>query len=189
MAPGEQLRSDELWWPSPAPSDAPPPATATTPATAYRKQPFRWHGSFPQFWFSTHGTEQFARSFYTGYEWKQSPQSIRDSGRQCRRSRRPTQVRMANICLTFCLQKCDEFVLMFCFFVTHHSTVTVAPWNNNHHQASDTSTFDRLRDTCNKMFVRDGHLRGSSQFALSPTLPRVSTHKCWFQIYIIFLCV
>ena len=51
------------------------------------------------------------------------------------------------------------------------SNVTVAPWNN---QASDTSTFDRLRDTCNKMFLRDGHLRGSSQFALSPTLPRVS---------------
>nr|CAH0112383.1 unnamed protein product [Daphnia galeata] len=49
------------------------------------------------------------------------------------------------------------------------SNVTVAPWNN---QASDTSTFDRLRDTCNKMFLRDGHLRGSSQFALSPTLPR-----------------
>ncbi|XP_059350728.1 uncharacterized protein LOC130685375 isoform X2 [Daphnia carinata] len=49
------------------------------------------------------------------------------------------------------------------------SNVTVAPWNN---QGSDTSTFDRLRDTCNKMFLRDGPLRGSSQFALSPTLPR-----------------
>lgn len=54
---------------------------------------------------------------------------------------------------------------------SNDSNVTVAPWNN---QASDTSTFDRLRDTCNKMFLRDGHLRGSSQFALSPTLPRVS---------------
>ena len=50
--------------------------------------------------------------------------------------------------------------------------MTVAPWNNH---ATDTSTFDRLRDTCNKMFQRDGHLRGSSQFAaLSPVAPRVS---------------
>ncbi len=63
------------------------------------------------------------------------------------------------------------------------STVTVAPWGQQQQQhqgggssLGDTSTFDRLRDTCNKMFLRDGNLRGSSQFAaaLSPTLPRVT---------------
>lgn len=74
------------------------------------------------------------------------------------------------------------------------STVTVAPWGQQQHQGGgsslgDTSTFDRLRDTCNKMFLRDGNLRGSSQFAaaLSPTLPRVTgvyvsilKHYHWF---------
>lgn len=59
--------------------------------------------------------------------------------------------------------------------LSHSSTtVTVAPWSLNE-PAGDTSTFDRLRDTCNKMFVRDGHLRGSSQLALSPNLPRVTS--------------
>lgn len=75
-----------------------------------------------------------------------------------------------------CLQNLFSFpysslISYFMFGYVYNSNVTVAPWNN---QSSDTSTFDRLRDTCNKMFLRDGHLRGSSQFALSPTLPRVS---------------
>ena len=72
------------------------------------------------------------------------------------------------------------------------STVTVAPWTSQQQQQQvggnlgDTSTFDRLRDTCNKMFLRDGNLRGSSQFAaaLSPTLPRVS-HLCKYFLKLI----
>ena len=57
------------------------------------------------------------------------------------------------------------------------SAAPAAPWNaaGALDAAGDTSTFDRLRDTCNKMFLRDRHLRASAQFtAVSPTLPRVS---------------
>jgi hypothetical protein len=84
----------------------------------------------------------------------------------------------------------DFYFYFYLFF--WNSNVTVAPWNN---QASDTSTFDRLRDTCNKMFLRDGHLRGSSQFALSPTLPRVSptshfrfSSESFFVCFVLFCC-